>query len=300
MTFSRIYRTPDARFTRLPDYPFGPRYCQVEPDLRMHYVDEGPRRSRSTVVMLHGEPSWSFLYRKMISRVAASGLRVVAPDLIGFGRSDKPGQPTAYSVANHQRWLEFLLFEYLQLESVTLVGQDWGATLAMRLVGSHRDRIDRLVIANGMLLTGEEPRRLLISAWQWFSRVSPWFPVGRIVAGATARPLSKQERAAYDAPFPDARYQAGARMFPRLIPVHADDPAAATQRETWRMMERWDKPFITCFSDADPTTLCYKDAMLQRIPGAEGHFHHTLRGKHFLQEDSSAEFSDIIIDACFN
>jgi haloalkane dehalogenase len=150
-----------------------------------------------------------------------------------------------------------------------------------------------------MLLTGDEPRRGLISAWRWFSKLSPWFPIGRIVDGATGRALSKQERAAYDAPFPDARFTAGARVFPSLIPVTENDPAGDAQRATWRALEEWRKPFITCFSDADPSTLCYKRAMLERVPGAHGQRHHTLSGRHFLQEDSPEEFAAIIIDACF-
>jgi haloalkane dehalogenase len=236
----------------------------------------------------------------MISRVSTSGLRVVAPDLIGFGKSDKPGRAKDYSVVNHQRWLEALLVDHLQLEGVTLVGQDWGATLGLRLAVAHEERVDRIIIGNGMLLTGDEPRRWLISAWTWFSVMSPWFPVGRIVDGATGRLLSKRERAAYDAPFPDARFKAGARVFPSLIPVRPDDPASEAQREAWRALAQWRKPFITCYSDADSTTLCYKEGLLECIPGAQGQTHHTLRGKHFLQEDSPGEFADIIIDACFN
>lgn len=299
-TSMTVYRTPDSRFANLPDYPFRPRYHDVEPDLRMHYVDQGPRNAKATVVMLHGEPSWSYLYRRMISQVSASGLRVVAPDLIGFGKSDKPGRGRDYSVARHQRWLEALLIDHLQLEGITMVGQDWGSTLGLRLAAAHDQRVERIIIGNGMLLTGDEPRRWLISAWTWYSQFSPWFPVGKIVDGATGRSLSKRERAAYDAPFPDSRFKAGARVFPKLIPVRPDDPASETQREAWRALEQWHKPFITCYSNADPTTWCYREGLLTRIPGAQGQIHPTLRGKHFLQEDSPSEFAELIIKACFS
>jgi haloalkane dehalogenase len=264
----------------------------------MHYVDQGPRNASQTVVMLHGEPSWSYLYRAMIGPVSTAGLRVIAPDLIGFGRSDKPTQVGDYSVARHLAWLEHLLIDHLQLREVTVVGQDWGSTLALRLATDHEDRFTRIIIGNGMLLTGDEPRRMLITAWAWFTRYSPWFPVGRIVAGASGRRLSSPERAAYDAPFPGPRFQAGARAFPSLIPVTPDDPASADHRRTWEKLERWNKPFITCYSNADPTTACYRQGLLDRIPGAAGQPHPTLRGKHFLQEDSPEDFARLIIDSC--
>lgn len=293
-----ILRTPDRRFAGLPDYPFAAHYHDVETGLRMHYVDEGPRRGAPTVLMLHGEPSWSYLYRRMISRVSAAGLRVVAPDLIGFGKSDKPSRVEDYSVRRHLQWLRALLFDHLQLQRIVLVGQDWGATLGLRLAVDQSARFEQIIIGNGMLLTGDEPRRWLISGWRGFTRFSPWFPTGLIVAGATARRLRPAERAAYDAPFPDARYQAGARAFPALIPVTPDDPESEAQRRAWALLEQWQKPFITCFSNRDPTTACYRSGMQQRIPGARGQHHHTLQGGHFLQEDSPGPFADIIIDAC--
>ena len=293
-----ILRTPDSRFDGLPDYPFAAHYHEVAAGLRMHFIDEGPRQAGTTVVMLHGEPSWSYLYRNMISKVSAAGIRVVAPDLIGFGKSDKPAARGDYSIERHLQWLTTLLIDHLQLQNITLVGQDWGSTLGLRLAVAHPGRFERIIIGNGMLLTGDEPRRWLISGWRWFTRFSPWFPVGLIVAGASGRRLRARERAAYDAPFPDARYQAGARAFPALIPVTPDSPQSDAQRRAWQQLAQWQKPFITCFSDADPTTACYRDDMLRRIPGARDQTHHTLRGRHFLQEDSPGEFADIIIGAC--
>ncbi|HCW90289.1 MAG TPA: haloalkane dehalogenase [Marinobacter sp.] len=292
----RILRTDEDRFSGLPDYPFLPHYLDVEPGLRMHYVDEGPRCA-DPVLMLHGEPSWSYLYRHIIMPVADAGHRVLAPDLIGFGKSDKPAAIEDYSYERHMAWLTAWL-EQLDLHNITLVCQNWGSLLGLRLAAEHPERFRRIIVGNGMLPTGETPVPLVFTLWKAFATHSPWFPVGRIVQMGTERALSRCELAAYEAPFPGPEYKAGARAFPKLVPVTAEDPASAANRAAWQVLERWKKPFITCFSNGDPITRGGERHMQKRIPGAHGQPHITLHGGHFLQEDSPEAFARIIIDAC--
>ena len=291
----RILRTDEARFQGLPDYPFQANYVDVAPGLRMHYVDEGPR-SASPVLMLHGEPSWSYLYRHMIPLVAAAGHRVLAPDLIGFGKSDKPAHLSDYSYDRHTAWLTHWL-KTLDLRDVTLVCQNWGSLLGLRLATEHADRFSRIIVGNGMLPTGETRLPAIFTLWKAFASHSPWFPIGRIVQLGTEHTLSKDELAAYEAPFPSSEYKAGARAFPHLIPVSPDDPNSRANRDVWKALEKWRKPFITCFSSGDALTRGSDRHMQRRIPGAHGQPHVTLRGGHFLQEDSPEHFARIIIDA---
>ena len=291
----RILRTDEARFRDLPDYPFTPNYLDVAPNLRMHYVDEG-RSDASPVLMLHGEPSWSFLYRHMIPMVANAGHRVLAPDLIGFGKSDKPADADDYSYDRHMEWLTTWL-DTLDLRNITLVCQNWGSLLGLRLAAEHADRFSRIIVGNGMLPTGESRVPTVFTLWKTFAAHSPWFPVARIVQLGTERTLSKAEMAAYEAPFPSAEFKAGARAFPRLVPLSPDDPVSAANQATWKALEKWRKPFITCFSSGDPITRGGDRYMQRRIPGAHGQPHITLRGGHFLQEDSPEAFARIIIDA---
>lgn len=291
----RILRTDEARFTGLPDYPFAPNYLDVAPNLRMHYVDEGPATG-TPVLMLHGEPSWSYLYRHMIPLVSQAGYRVLAPDLIGFGKSDKPASVDDYSYDRHLTWLAHWL-ETLDLRNITLVCQNWGSLLGLRLAAEHPQRFSRIIVGNGMLPTGEARVPTVFSLWKAFATHSPWFPVGRIVQIGTERTLSKAELAAYEAPFPTAEYKAGARAFPKLVPVSPEDPASEANKAAWRVLEKWRKPFITCFSAGDPITRGGDRYMQRRIPGAHGQPHITLRGGHFLQEDSPEAFARTIIDA---
>ncbi|ROT96243.1 alpha/beta fold hydrolase [Marinobacter sp. R17] len=292
----RILRTEEQRFAQLPDFPFAPHYLDVAPNLRMHYVDEGPHDGE-TVVMLHGEPSWSYLYRHMIPPVAVAGLRVLAPDLIGFGRSDKPAALDDYSYQTHMDWL-LAWFDALKLNNVTLVCQDWGSLLGLRLAGEHPDRFSRIIVGNGMLPTGDGKVPAVFRLWKGFASFSPWFPISRIIQMGTGRSLSDAERAAYDAPFPSSRYKAGARAFPRLVPITPDDPASEANRAAWKSLSSWNKPFITCFSNGDPITRGGDRYMQRKIPGAQGQPHTTLRGGHFLQEDAPEDFARVIIDAC--
>jgi len=291
-----ILRTPDERFANLPDYPFAAHYHEISPGLRLHYVDEGPRDARP-VLMLHGEPSWSYLYRFMIPLVAGAGYRVLAPDLIGFGKSDKPAAQADYSFSGQVAWI-LNWVEALDLKDVVLVCQDWGSLIGLRLAAENPQRFAAVVLSNGGLPTGETKMSLTWRLWEKFSRFSPCFPIGGIVRHAMQRRLSPAEIAAYDAPFPSAAFKAAPRVYPSLVPVRYDDPEAAKNRAAWQVYERWEKPFVTCFSDGDPFTGGGDKAFRARVPGAQKQQHPTLHGGHFIQEDDPQGFADIVIDTC--
>lgn len=284
-------RTPDERFERLLDYPFDPHYADVG-GVRMHYLDEGPADA-NPILMLHGEPSWSYLYRHMIPVCSAAGHRVIAPDLIGFGKSDKPVLQEDYSYQAHMDWMQSLI-DQLELDNITLVCQDWGSLIGLRLAAENPDRFRAIVVGNGMLPTGDQTPPRAFKLWQNFARYSPWFPISRIINSGTFRTLGPDERRAYDAPFPERKYKAGARAFPRLVPVTPDDPASEANRAAWKVLEQWDKPFLTTFSNGDPITRGGDKYMQKRIPGAKGQPHTTLKGGHFLQEDSPVPFARAI------
>jgi len=294
-----VLRTPDDRFASLPGYPFEPHYLEV-PDgeggeLRVHYVDEGPGDA-DPVLLLHGEPSWSFLYRKMIPVITAAGHRAVAPDLVGFGRSDKPSKRDDYTYQRHVDWMRELL-EQLDLRNVTLVGQDWGGLIGLRLVAEHPDRFARVVAANTFLPTGDRNPGDAFLAWQKFSQETPRFPVGRIVNGGCVTELPGDVVAAYDAPFPDETYKEGARQFPLLVPTSPSDPAAEPNRRAWEALSEFDRPFLTAFSDSDPITGGADRVLQESIPGAKGRPHTTLTGGgHFLQEDVGEELARVVVD----
>lgn len=287
-----ILRTPETRFRHLPDYPYAPHFVDVA-GLRMHYVDEGPGAA-APILMLHGEPTWSYLYRHMIAVCAAAGHRVIAPDLVGFGKSDKLVDVRAYSFQRHLDWLVDFVRQ-LDLREITLVCQDWGSLLGLRLAAEQGARFRAIVVGNGFLPTGDQAVPRAFHVWKTFALHSPWFPTGRIVASGCLRTLSRDERRAYDAPFPSARYQAAARAFPALVPVRPDDPASAANRAAWQALERWEKPFLTTFSDHDPITRGADRVLQQRIPGARGQPHETLRGGHFLQEDAGIPFARAVL-----
>jgi haloalkane dehalogenase len=292
-------RTPDERFAELPGYPFPPHYVDVpEPEggsLRIHYADEGPSGAEP-MLMLHGEPSWSFLYRKMIPIVVGAGLRAVAPDLVGFGRSDKPAKRTDYSYQRHVDWMRAVV-EQLDLTRITLVGQDWGGLIGLRLAAEDGGRFDRIVAANTFLPTGDRHPGDAFLAWQKFSQETETFPVGRIVNGGCTTDLPPEVIAAYDAPFPDETYKEGARQFPVLVPTAPDDPAAEPNRRAWEALRRWDKPFLTAFSDSDPITAGADRVLQSDIPGAAGQPHTTIGGAgHFLQEDRGEDLARVIVD----
>jgi haloalkane dehalogenase len=287
-------RTPDERFANLPGYPFAPHYTETD-GLRIHYVDEGPRDA-APVLMLHGEPSWSYLYRKMIPIVVAAGHRAVAPDLVGFGRSDKPVRREDYTYQRHVDWLRHVLTA-LDLRNVTLVCQDWGGLLGLRLVADHPERFARVVTANTFLPTGDVPAGKAFLAWKEYSQTTPDFRCGGIVRGACVTQVPSEVEAAYDAPFPDDRYKAGARQFPTLVPVTPDDPAAPANRKAWEKLSTWTKPWLTAFSDQDPVTRGGDKLFQERIPGAKGQPHVTIEGGgHFLQEDKGEELARVVVE----
>jgi haloalkane dehalogenase len=292
-------RTPDERFAALPDFPFAPRYVEVADGeggrLRVHVLDEGPPDA-APVLLLHGEPSWSFLYRHMVPVLMAAGHRCVVPDLVGFGRSDKPADPDDYTYARHVAWMAEALFDRLDLHDITFFGQDWGGLVGLRLVAAQPDRFARVVVANTGLPTGDRPPNDAFLAWQRFARESPALPVGRIVAGGCTTELTAEVVAAYEAPFPDDTYKAGARVFPSLVPTSPDDPASADNRAAWEVLRRFEKPLLCAFGDSDPITRGGERAFLA-VPGANGRDHTTIvGGGHFLQEDRGPELAKVIVD----
>jgi len=293
-------RTPDERFVGLPGYPFEPHYLAVPSGnggdpLRVHYVDEGPRDG-AVVLLLHGEPSWSYLYRHMIPVLAAAGLRAVAPDLIGFGRSDKPTERDDYTYQRHVDWMHAVL-EQLDLTEITLVAQDWGGLIGLRVVGERPELFARVVAANTFLPTGERSPGDAFLAWQRYSQETPNFAVGTIVNGGCTTDLSPEVVAAYDAPFPDDRYQAGARQFPTLVPTGPDDPAVPANLRAWEALRAFTKPFLCAFSDHDPITGGGDRVLRAEIPGCEGQEHTTIEGGgHFLQEDRGPQLAKVVVD----
>jgi haloalkane dehalogenase len=297
-----VLRTPDERFADLAGYPFAPHYAEVpagdspEGTLRMHFVDEGAGATGETVVLLHGEPSWSYLYRRMIPVLAGAGHRVVAPDLIGFGRSDKPADRGDYTYQRHVDWVRSLLMDHLDLRGMTLVGQDWGGLIGLRLVAEHPDRFARVVAANTFLPTGDRDPGEAFANWRRFSQEVDEFPVGFIVNSGCTTDLAPEIVAAYDAPFPDETYKEGARQFPVLVPATPDDPAAPANRAAWERLEGFDHPFLCAFSDQDPITQGADRVLRERIPGAAGQPHTTIAGAgHFLQEDRGEELAQVVL-----
>lgn len=293
----KVLRTPDAAFAGIGDFPFAPHYREItDPDdgtpLRIHYVDEGPRDA-PVVLMLHGEPSWCYLYRHMIGPVVAAGLRVVAPDLVGFGKSDKPAKKTDYSYARHVNWMRQWI-EALDLNTMTLACQDWGSLIGLRLIAEMPDRFAGVVLSNGGLPEGD-PAPRAFGLWRAFAKWSPLFPIGKIVSKGTKRGLSAAEIAAYDAPFPDSSFKAGARIFPSFVPL-GPNIAVPDQKKAWAVLDRFDKPFVCAFSDGDPITRGGEARFIGRVPGTAGQLHRTLKGGHFIQEDDPQGFVQAILE----
>lgn len=290
----KTVRTPDSRFENISDFPFEPNYVEID-GMRVHYVDEGAKDA-SPVLLLHGEPSWSYLYRHMIPPIAASGLRAIAPDLPGFGRSDKPVKRSDYSYASHVDWMRQFI-EAIDLQNITLVCQDWGSLIGLRVAAENESRFARIVLANGGLPTGDFAIPRAFKIWRAFAKWSPWFPIGRIIQSATTTDLSADVVAAYDAPFPSARYKAGTRAFPALVPTTPDDPAVPANLKAWEVFSHWEKPFLTAFSNRDPITRGFDKVFVRRVPGAADQPHTTIRNAgHFLQEDRGPELAAVVID----
>jgi haloalkane dehalogenase len=290
---TEVLRTPEVCFARVPDCPYLPRYTELG-GLRMAHVDEGPRDAPA-VLLMHGEPTWSFLARKMIPVLLAAGCRVIAPDLVGFGRSDKPSRRTDHSYLHQVLWTSAWL-EANDLRHLTLFCQDWGSLIGLRLAAEHPERFDRVVLGNGGLPTGTGPVPRAFKLWRAFARFSPWFPIGRIVRAGCTGGLTPDEMAAYDAPFPSRRFRTAARLMPGFVPTTPDDPERERNEQAWAVFERWEKPFLTLFSNRDPVTRGGDRVWQQRVPGARGQAHAVIRGAgHFLQEDRGVEVADAIV-----
>jgi haloalkane dehalogenase len=290
----RVLRTPDERFADLPGFGYQPRYAEAG-GLRLAYVEAGPPDGEP-VLLLHGEPSWSFLYRTMLPVLAGAGLRAIAPDLAGFGRSDKPAAVSDHSYAQHVEWIRALAFDRLGLTGVTLVGQDWGGLIGLRLVAEHPGRFARVVAANTGLPTGDQPMPDVWLRFRDVVRTAPALSVSRLVQSGCQSPLPAAVLAAYDAPFPDESFMAGPRAMPGLVPTSPDDPASEANRAAWQRLATWDRPFLVAFSDRDPITGAMGPVLRRTVPGAAGIEHPVIEGAgHFLQEDAGERLAGVIV-----
>ena len=299
----KLRRTPDDRFIGLPGYDFAPNYADVDgPDgpIRMHYLDEAPSgaaESGKVIVLLHGEPSWSYLYRTMIPILTAAGHRCIAPDLVGFGRSDKPSEPDDYTVARHVEWVRQLLFDRLGLADIVVFGQDWGGTIALRLAGEHPERFASVIVGNTGIPTGHNRMPDALLQWQRFARETEVLPIGNIVQMGCNTMLDPAVIAAYEAPFPDESFKAGARQFPTLIATTPDTPASAGNLAAFNALASFERPFLSAFSDGDPLSAGVDRLLIGHVPGAAGQPHTTIEDAgHFLQEDRGPELANVIVD----
>jgi haloalkane dehalogenase len=291
----RYLRTPEDRFTGLPGFSYAPRYADAG-GVRLAWVEAGPGDGEP-VLLLHGEPSWSFLYRTVMAVLGDAGLRAIAVDLAGFGRSDKPASIDDHSYARHVEWIRALAFDRLDLRGVTLVGQDWGGLIGLRLAAEHPGRFDRIVAANTGLPTGDQPMPDVWLRFREVVRTASSLSVSRLVQSGCQTTLSAPVLAAYDAPFPDETYMAGVRAMPGLVPTSPDDPASDANRAAWRQLSAWDKPFLVAFSDRDPITGAMAPVLQRAVPGTAGIEHPVITGAgHFLQEDAGEQFGTIIAD----
>ena len=287
-TTTEIFRTPDERFEGLPGYDFAPHYAEID-GLRLHYVDEGPREG-TPIVCFHGEPTWAYLYRKMLPPLVAAGHRVICPDYAGFGRSDKPTDRGWYSYDGHVELMTALL-DRLELRGATVVVQDWGGPIGLRWAVEHEERVERLVVLNTGIFTGRVSKGFL--AWRDFAQKNPDLPVGFVLQGATKSELAPEVVAAYEAPFPSPESKAGAAQFPLLVPTEEDGPGASQMRDVADALSRWQKPALVAFSDSDPVFPHPKSGQVfcDRIPGARPQV--TIAdAAHFLQEDKGEQITD--------
>jgi len=289
---NKVFHTPEDRFSGLKDYPFEPHFVKIN-NLKIHYVDEGPVDT-NPVLFLHGVPAWSYLFRHLIKRISESGSRVIAPDLIGFGKSDKPAKAKSHSYKSHVEWMTHFI-KLLKLNNITLFCHDWGSLIGLRIVAQHQDLFARIIVSNGMLPTGEYKINSVFKLWKYFARYSPFIPVDLVIDAGTLRKLDKEEKRAYRAPFPASGYKAAIRALPSRVPASQNDPQSAVNKTLWKLLEGWKKPFLTVFSNHDPITRGGDEYMQKRIPGAAGQDHKRLDAGHFIQEDRYKELSEIII-----
>ena len=292
----KFLNTPDERFDNLPGYNFEPHYISISHDMRVHYIDEGPRDAKETILLMHGEPSWSFLYRKMIDPLVAAGYRCIAPDLIGFGKSSKPVQQSDYSYASHVSWMQEFM-DQLDAKNLTLFCQDWGGLIGLRLVANDPNRFARIAVSNTGLPTGDHTPPEAFLKWQKFSQQVEVFPFGMVIQGATQVELTAEELAAYQAPYPNEDYTAGAKIFPALVPTSSDDPESENNRQAWKnVFAQWTKPLITLFGDKDPITAGGERVFHKLVPGTKEQAHATIEGGgHFIQEDHGPLLAEHII-----
>lgn len=293
-----VLRTPDKCFENLAGFPFEPGYLEIGDEdlgvIRIHYVDEGPRDG-PVILCLHGEPTWSYLYRKMIPVFTAAGLHVVVPDLVGFGRSDKPSLRSDYSYKKHVQWMKNWI-DKAGLKDITLLGQDWGGLIGLRLLAENPELFVRFSLSNTGLPTGDHGISEAFLRWQKFSQEDPEFDIGSIVNLFGRGGLSEEEVAAYRAPFPSDEFKAGARQFPLLVPTSPDDPAAEDNRKAWKQLMQWDRPALMCFSDNDPIMRGGDQPFLKLVPGTQNQAHITLKGRHFIQEEDGETWARAVVD----
>jgi len=294
-----VLRTPESAFAALPNWPYEPVYTDVTAHdgttLRVHHVDVGPSDASETILCMHGEPTWAYLYRTMIPVFVAAGHRVIAPDLVGFGRSDKPTKMTDHTYERHVDWMSQWLLAN-NLHNLTLVCQDWGGLIGLRVAMALPQRFARIVVANTGLPTGDpEPNEAFLK-WREFSQKADPFPTSVIVqGGCTSKPLAPGVMAAYDAPFPSEEYKAGPKIMPSLVPASLNDPSSKPNREAWEALRSWTKPLVTMFGDSDPVTRNGEWIFRKSVPGAAGMPHQTIEGGgHFLQEDRGPEFASAV------
>jgi haloalkane dehalogenase len=297
----QILRTPDERFDGLTGFPWPPGYVEVDSGdgsgpLRIGYVATGPEDG-AVVLCLHGEPTWSYLYRKVMRVLADAGCRAVAVDLVGFGRSDKPADVADYTYARHVEWVRAAVFDQLDLRDVTLLGQDWGGLIGLRLVAENPDRFARVVAANTGLPDGTQQ---MSDVWLMFRDAvakAERLDIGRFVVGGCKNPPPAEVAAAYDAPFPDESFKSGARAFPMLVPTTPDDPGGIDNGKAWQVLTSLDLPFLVAFSDGDPITGAMAPVFKRVMPGAQGLEHPTIEGAgHFLQEDAGEDLGRVVAE----
>ncbi len=288
----RVLKTHESRFNELKDYPFQSHYVDVN-KIRLHYLDEGPCEARP-VLLLHGVPAWSYLYRHIIRRISDAGLRVIVPDLIGFGKSDKLYYRKDHTYESHIRWITNFI-ELLDLKNIILFGHDWGSLIGLRIAARYPELFSGIIISNGMLPTGEQAFHITFKIWKLIARYSPFLPVDLIIKSGVTRKMDKQEKRAYRAPFPSSKFKAGIRALPGLVPGSPDDTEAKANRTAWESLGKWDKHFLTLFSISDPITRGGDEYLQKRIPGACGQNHKRLEAQHFIPEDRSTELADNIL-----
>ncbi len=283
-----ILRTPSEKFENLKDWPYEEKYYVINSeygDIRVHYIDEGSENI-DTVLLIHGEPSWGYLYRHMVNPLVEKGKRVVVPDLPGFGKSDKLSLRDGYTYEKYVKWMSDWLVN-LDFTNITLFGQDWGGLIGLRLATAYPDRFSKIIAANTFLPTGDYDPGEAFLKWKEYSQTVEDFHVGGIIKGGTVRDISQDIIEAYNAPFPDDTYKEAARQFPTLVPITPDDPSSQVNRDAWEKLKEWDKPFLCAFSDSDPVMAGVDKAFIKLVPGTKDMPHTTIeRAGHFLQEDN--------------